>query len=81
MGLAIHIFIHAITDIPSPTHRITSVSASHSYPGCTSKNQYMDMLLRDTNAAKNKPIEQNVSASTIAPNVFAGLKYTALVQG
>ena len=80
VGFAIQSFIQATSDIPAPIHRITSVSASHSQPALTSKNQNIVMLLSDTNAANNNPIRQYMSASNIAPNVFAGLKYTALSE-
>ena len=78
LGLPIQTFIHAIADIPRPIHKMTNESASHSQPARTSKNQYIDMLPSDMNVAYSTPIRQKVSASSMAPTVLAGLKYTAL---
>ena len=57
-GFAIQTFIHATTDMPRPIMRRTRISASHSKPDWSSKNQYTLMLERETKAAKTRPIIQ-----------------------
>lgn len=58
VGLAIQSLNHATSDIPTPIHMITRVSASHSHPACGSTAQYVYMLPRETKDAKASPMRQ-----------------------
>lgn len=51
VGLAIQTFIQVRPPMPTPTHKMTRASASHSHPGLTSSDQNVDILPKQMNAA------------------------------